>query len=600
MDEFFMMPYRVINNSIYFIKGDGEDEKVFKLCNFVARIVEDVTCTNGEEEDRFLIIEGINEQGNPLRKIKVPVKNFNQLDWVQELWNMNCVIETGFGNRDKLRQAIQSTAKFADEKTIYGTTGWWKTKNGWQFCMPGGNNTEVKLTEKTKGYSFETDLNIEETVQLMKTIPYSITKKEIMFPILSYSFESILGTFMAMAGKESKTVIMLYGKTGSMKTTLALLINSLFGKFNEDNIPLNFRDTPKSILNHCFTLRDCSVVIDDYHPGSNREKSAQDATTQALIRGICNREARGTLDKNGKQRSAKRPQCNAIMTAEFLPNVGESGTTRFISLELRPGDINTNDLSKFQDEAEKGTLSHFTFLATEMLKEKYLNKEGGINDLLDLIKTSFIKNRKFYKFKSDEINFNIRPRLCDDLANLKIGFEFYTETLLYYKAITVNEQVKMLNEADEIFLKLAINQQSITETEQPTEIFINKLRGLMTLRKVKLVSKETKTYDLPNNIIGYYDKNNYYFEPDATFTSVIKSCSDTCEHFPLDKKSLMRALKNEGISICNKGENTKIVRVYGENKRLICIPKERFNEKLSAQEEMLLDGNLPFGPEGGE
>ena len=60
---------------------------------------------------------------------------------------MNCVIESGYGNRDNLRQAIQSTAKYAETKTIYGTTGWWETATGWQFCMPGNSNTEVELTE---------------------------------------------------------------------------------------------------------------------------------------------------------------------------------------------------------------------------------------------------------------------------------------------------------------------------------------------------------------------------------------------------------------------------------------------------------------------
>ena len=415
--------------------------------------------------------------------------------------------------------------------------------------------------------------------------------------MLSYTLVSVLGTFMAKAGKETKTVIMLYGKTGSMKTTLSLLINSLFGRFNEDNIPMNFRDTPKSILNYCFTLKDCAVIIDDYHPGSGREQSAQDATTQALIRGICNREARGALDKSGRQRAAKRPQCNVIMTAEYLPNVGESGVARFLSLELNPGDINLNELTKYQKEAEEGTLSHFTFLATEMLKAKFLDKENGVKELLEKLKSGFLSNRKFYKAKADEMNFHIRPRLCDDLANLRIGFELYCETLLYYEGITYEQKVEMLKELDEILLRLAVSQQALTETEQPTEIFIRKLRSLIDVGKVNLVERMIRPIDMPRNLVGYYDDENFYFESDAAYAAVIKSCYDVGEHFPLTQKALIKALKNEGISICSKGECTRNVRVFGTPKRLICISKEAFNKSLPPDEDEVSDDeDLPFGP----
>lgn len=596
-NEFYALPFYVQDNCTYMTKVIKGKETEIKLCNFTAKIIEDITCTNGVENERFLSIVGKDENGKSLRKITVPLKNFSQLDWAQEYWSMNCVIEAGYGNRDNLRQAIQSTAKFAETKTIYGTTGWWKTADGWKFCMPGNSESEVELTEKTKGFSFKIDSDVTETINVMKVFPYSVAPRSIMFPMLSYTLGSILNTFMAKAGKEAKTVIMLYGKTGSMKTTLSLLINSLFGRFNEDNIPMNFRDTPKSILNYCFTLKDCAVVIDDYHPGSGREQSTQDATTQALIRGICNREARGTLDKNGKQRAAKRPQCNVVMTAEYLPNVGESGTTRFISLELKPGDINLSELTKYQSYADDGVLSHFTFLATEMLKEKYLCKEKGVKELLEKLKSTFLSNRKFFKSKSDEMNFNIRPRLCDDLANLKIGFELYCDTLIYYDGITEEKKTEMINELDDILLRLALSQQSLTETEQPTEIFIRKLRSLIDVGKVNVIDRMKIVFEKPKNLIGYFDDDNYYFESDEAYAAVIKACNDVGEHFPLTQKALIKALKNENISICSKGECTKNVRVFGTPKRLLCISKDTFNKNLPPEEDTIFNNeDLPFGP----
>ena len=59
-------------------------------------------------------------------------------------------------------------------------------------------------------------------------------------------------------------------------------------------------------------------------------------------------------------------------------------------------------------------------------------------------------------------------------------------------------------------------------------------------------------------------------------------------------KALIKALKNEGVSICSKGECTRNVRVFGTPKRLICISKETFNKSLPPEEET--DEELPFGP----
>ena len=588
--DYFNDPYYLRNHHICMYKVIKGQETEVTLCNFTARIVEDITKTNGAETERSLAIVGEDENGYPLKRIVIPLEKFDRMDWPKEKWNMNCVIESGYGCRDNLRQAIQSTAKYAERKTVYGTTGWWNDNRKWIFCMPGDESNTVELSEKTKGYSFRRNGSVDETLKVMKTLPFSVAPERIMIPIIAYSFGSILNCFSAKAGKEPKTVIILYGKTGSMKTTLAQLVLSLFGRFDEDNIPMNFRDTPKSILDYCFTLKDCAVVIDDYHPGSSREQSKQDMSTQALIRGICNREARGALDKSGKQRAAKRPQCNAIMTAEYLPNVGESGTTRFFALELKEGDINIPELTEYQGYAADGTLSHFTYLATEMIKEKYLNKENGEQELVSYLKETFQNNREFFKRKAQEVNFNIRPRLCDDIANLGIGWELYCDTLQYYGAITEEENNLMCKQFVDMIIPLAKQQQSITETEQPTQIFLRRISTLIDVGKVNLISRTGNVIDKPRNLIGYFDEDNYYFEPDEAFAAVVRACNEVGEHFPLTLKALLKALKNECKSICSKGENTRNVRVNGSTRRLLCIPITVVNEYFNNPKA------LPFGP----
>ena len=165
------------------------------------------------------------------------------------------------------------------------------------------------------------------------------------------------------------------------------------------------------------------------------------------------------------------------------------------------------------------------------------------------------------------------------------------------KGITAETKTAMLNELDGILLRLAVTQQALTETEQPTEIFIRKLRCLIDIGKVNLVERMIRPIDMPRNLVGYYDDENFNFESDAAYAAVIKSCYDVGEHFPLTQKALIKTLKNEGVSICSKGECTRNVRVFGTPKRLICISKETFNKSLPPDEDEATDDeDVPFGP----
>ena len=65
---------------------------------------------------------------------------------------------------------------------------------------------------------------------------------------------------------------------------------------------------------------------------------------------------------------ARPPQGNAIVTGETVPDVGESGTARTFTLEIKRGDVNLENLSCFQSEAKNGTLMSCLLSYTEWIK----------------------------------------------------------------------------------------------------------------------------------------------------------------------------------------------------------------------------------------
>lgn len=107
----------------------------------------------------------------------------------------------------------------------------------------------------------------------------------------------------------------------------------------------------------------------------------------------------------------KYSQGNAIITAEFAPDVGESGTARYFPVEMSPETLNNKFLSLYQEEALKGTLQSCMYAYTEWIRENNLEdgklKEKWISDL----RRRFVKTRDemIKKMYENKITFHSPP-----------------------------------------------------------------------------------------------------------------------------------------------------------------------------------------------
>ena len=392
-----------------------------------------------------------------------------------------------------------------------------------------------------------------------------------MMPLVAFAFLAPLNSFLKKAQYEPKTVLMLCGKTGSKKSTLAALVCSFFGRFSTTELPLSFRDTANSIIRQSFALKDVLTVIDDYHPSTGKDAAQMNASAQMIFRAYGNRVGRGRLNANSEPMTDRYPQGNAIITAEFLPDVGESGTARFITLELGRTDVNNEELSYYQQLAADGILSACMYQYTEWIKEKYLTGEKTEDEFAATL-SSFCRNlRSLLTEKAKEKKINLRDRLLDDLVCLHLGYEFFSDFLLDKQCILPEGKTGMLEEFDSVILSVAAEQQSRTEQEQPTHKFLRKLKSLIDSGAVGIAKKEISedypTLD-PPRLIGYEDDNYYYLDKTLSHRAVKKLCDDQGEGFAVSENGLA----NEGD---NEGNTTKIVKIGRKSRRLLVIPKDR-------------------------
>lgn len=325
-----------------------------------------------------------------------------------------------------------------------------------------------------------------------------------MLTLLAFTFLSPLNEFLHRANCEPKFVLFLLGHTGTRKSTLAALFLSFFGRFSASDLPLSFRDTANSIMHHAFSLKDVLTCIDDYHPGSRQEEAKLNATAQAVMRGYGDMIGKGRLKSDSSPMESRPPQGNTVVTAEFAPSIGESGTARYFPLELKSGDVNLDNLSIFQREAENGTLIRCMFAYTEWIRQTFLKDDEAEKQFVKTLKKSF----EFYRDEFMKSKIRCHGRVPENVAWLLIGMRFFLLFMESHEMISIEESRRTMGEFKNCLYGLAKKQSNYIEDNRPTHMFIQKLYSLLESGQAVVIGKDNYEGYTPIGFVGYED-NDY-------------------------------------------------------------------------------------------
>ena len=113
------------------------------------------------------------------------------------------------------------------------------------------------------------------------------------------------------------------------------------------------------------------------------------------------------------------------------------------------------------------------------------------------------------------------------------------------------------------------------DQDKPTHKFIRKLYSLIESGQAVLLDKNIPVEFKPVNYIGYQDDENYYLNADIAHKQVKRLCNEQEEAFSISKNGLIKALAEEGLTVCDKGKNTKSIRLGDKTLRFICLIKDK-------------------------
>lgn len=567
-------PYEVADGCLYKKVTEKNHTYSRKLCNFTPRIISEVTLDDGAVETKRLTLGGEHASGRALSEIEISGAELASFNWLIERWGADCVLEPGTSIKDSVRHAIQLTAENAEKKISFAVTGWKKINGEWHYLLPNDESFNVCLQGKLNLYEKANEWSKTDLANVWFMLnDLQFAPNEIVLPLIAFTFLTPLNEFLHRANHEPKFVLFLFGHTGTRKSTLAALFLSFFGSFTASDLPLSFRDTANSLMYNAFSLKDVLTCIDDFHPSGRQEEVKLNATAQAIMRGYGDRIGRGRLKADSSPMESRPPQGNAILTAEFAPDIGESGTARYFALELKNGDINLENLSIFQREAEKGTLRRCMFAYTEWIRTKFLKDEESEKEFVKSLKDCFCT----YRDEFMKSGIKCHGRVPENIAWLTIGMKFFLLFLEENDVISDTESQLKFVEFKNCIYNLAEKQSQAIELDKPTHKFIQKLYSLLESGQAIVVDKNSFNNYTQPNFIGYEDENYYYLISDAAHKAVKKLCEEQGEVFPVTKRGLIKELAEEGL-IETGTSNTTVIRIGMTSVRVLMLKKSKANE----------------------
>lgn len=563
----YAQKYKAKGNCLYEIIPGKSGTVERKLCNLVPEILCEITVDDGAVTTTYVRLRGVHESGRILPEIEIPAAELASFNWMPERWGMDCILEVGKTVKDCVRHAIQTTAAYAEKKTVYQVTGWRKIGEDWHYLMPRDAEQTVILPGKLQGYGMERiceQRDIQTAACMLQRMP---APEEVMFTLLAFTFLSPLNQFLKEAGCEPKFVLFLLGKTGSRKSTLAALMLSFFGKFTASELPLSFRDTANSILHNAFTLKDVLTVIDDLHPGSRMEEQRMNGTAQAIMRAYGDRTGRGRLRSDSTLMESRPPQGNAIITAEYAPDIGESGTARYFALELKEDDVDLQTLSVYQEETAQGTMQRCMYAYTQWLKERFLYSEEARQVFLQRLHSRFL----FYRDAFRKSGNRCHGRVPETVAHLQMGMDFFLMFLRDRNGMDEESCVEIQKRFRQILYRLALRQAESIEQDKPTHLFIRKLYALLESNQAYLADRNGLCDPGFGTCLGYLDEQYLYLHSELAYKVVRKFCEDQGENFSCSHKSLLKAMAEEGLILPGTKQNTRPLRVGDVQKRVLYL-----------------------------
>ena len=575
-------PYLVEHGAICRMVQTGEGPITVPLCNFEARIVEDVQHDDGAEPRRAFIIEGRLANGRVLPRIEVLADDFALMGWVVAKWGTQAVVNAGQGTRDHLRAALQTLSGDAPRLTVYGHLGWRDAEGrmlylhgGGAIGTVGGSDVPVAVPDSLVGFSLPEPPTGERLVRavqaslgLLRLGPLRVT-----VPLLATAYRAVLG------GTDFS--IHLSGRTGTFKSEAAALVQQHFGAgLDARHLPASWSSTANALEGLAFLAKDAVLVVDDFCPaGSSGDVQRLHRDADRLLRGQGNHAGRQRMRADSSLRPPRPPRGLILSTGEDVPR-GQSLRARLLVLELSPGDLgepgNAPRLSQCQAEAAEGLYA--------------LAMAGFIRWLCPRLG----EVQRAMRSEAAKMRCRIPPsghaRTPGIVIDLLLGLREFLDFAEECGAISPAERLEHGSTAWAAMLEAGATQAEQAAAAEPAGQFLRLLGAAVASGRAHFADPEgnppadsarwgwrAESAGQPRPCgerAGWVEEDRVFLDPNASFAVVQRLAGDQGDGFAIAADTLRRRLNEQGLLVTTdnaRGKLTVRQTLQGERREVLHI-----------------------------
>lgn len=461
------------------IVKEGKDAPTL-LSNFTAEIKTQTKYHDGTATKTILHIAG-KLAGQTLPLAEVTATEFGTMSWIPQVWGMEPIIYPMSNAERDVKTAIQINSK-PRSVDVYTHIGWEQINGKPTYLTASGGitkeglnpNINVSLPPELQRYHLP-DPKKTTADDFLATVLLAgnLASPERGWPLLTAALRPLLGP--------ADFAIHLSGKTGTYKSEIASLFQSLYGEdLDARHLPCSWSSTANALERQAFIAANALCTIDDFVPfGTAWQVRALQKSADQIIRAQGNQAGRARMNDRSNLQATYYPRGIILSTGEDTPT-GHSIRARMMILEIAPGDVSTDSLTKAQSRRQRLSACTARYV-------QHIANSGGPDAT-----TTWIKNeREAIRVKYADVGHSRTPSMIADLINTARHFLEWAQAEHF---ITDKERIALMAEANDAIIEQANRQAAFLHDTDPCEAFIETIKMCLA---TKLCHIRTKTGGIP-------------------------------------------------------------------------------------------------------
>ena len=353
---------------------------------------------------------------------------------------------------------------------------------------------------------------------------------DVLYPALTYGLATYMDALFIDANFPLSHSLMLVGKSGYGKTSIA---RAIYAPLKNENSKIHsVVGTFAAMKNLVQISRDDTLIVDDYNLEGTRQDIAQKTRNlQMLIRVQADKTSPEKYGGDGKVKGAKA-RGGFVFTGEVaIVNQLLSSELRYLKIFLdKP--MTAEMLTNLQQNE-----SYWGILVSEWIR--YL--EADYSNIVQRIRQSFAYYRPQIHLKE--------PRFVDAFIHYQITAEIFSDFLLSAGVMRNEEKTAFQNNMSSIVYNLIQNQTRDARNREVHIMFVTALNDLLNGGRVDIAPDIERYASNLKNYVGYDNGNGVIMlKKNEVFKAVSEFFAERQEYFPTTADNLPKILFENGLT----------------------------------------------------